>query len=195
MHHLTRTRGASLIAIIAFAVCATASAADLHVAPNGSDAKGDGSPQKPFATLQKAVIAVRNPESGVTNTILLAPGRYFTDTPITIDERDSGLTIRGIVKGATAEIYGGLPVTGWEKWKGDVWRAKVPVGTRFFNLVVDGRIATMAQWPNAGSGYGMPTIDKWDFADAQMFSWLGVNWFSAMGPVTAIGLLATRSPE
>jgi hypothetical protein len=186
MHHLARTRGASLIAIAAFAVCAVASAADLHVAPNGSDATGDGSPQKPFATLQKAVIAVRSPESGVTNTILLAPGRYFTDTPITIDERDSGLTIRGIVKGATAEIYGGLPVTGWEKWKGNVWRAKVPVGTRFFNLVVDGRIATMAQWPNAGSGYGIPTIDKWDFADAQMFSWLGVDWFSSMGPVTAV---------
>ena len=39
---------------------------------------------------------------------------------------------------ATAEVYGGVPVAGWEKWKGNIWRAKVPAKIRFFDLVVDG---------------------------------------------------------
>ena len=173
-----------LSTVLACALAHAAAAADYHVAPNGNDAS-PGTAAKPFATIVKARDAAR--ATGGPHTILLAPGRYFHESlPIVFDDRDSGLTIKGAAPGATAEIHGGMPVTGWEKWKDAIWRAPVPKDKRFFNLIVDGKPATMAQWPNAGSGYGLPQIGKWDFADAQMFSWLGVNWFSAMGPVTAV---------
>jgi hypothetical protein len=124
------------------------------------------------------------------HTIVLAPGRYFNTGSIALDSRDSGLTIRGE---PGAEVYGGLPVSGWEKWEGPIWRAKVPKGIRFFNLIVDGHPATMAQTPNAGSGFGggaspagngalvLPEAwRRYDYADAQVFAFIGGNWFSEM---------------
>jgi hypothetical protein len=99
-------------------VCLTAGASlarEFHVAPDGNDAN-PGSRRRPFATILKArdaARAVRGP-----HTILLAPGRYFNEESIVLDDRDSGLTIRGARPGATAEVYGGVPVTGWEKMEG-----------------------------------------------------------------------------
>ncbi len=170
-------------------------AAEFHVAPNGSDAN-PGTASKPFATLARARDAARATTGH--DTILMAEGRYVHTGPIEFDDRDSGLTVRGTKPGAVAELYGGMPVTGWEKWKDGIWRAPVPKGKRFFNLIVDGKPATMAQTPNAGSGFrgeaqhrGNAAVwvpESWrghDFADAQVFGFLGANWFSEMREVLA----------
>ena len=187
--------------LAATAMAGSALAADFHVAPNGSDAN-PGTAKKPFATIAKARDAAResrsqNPESRIQNAILLAPGRYFNDTPIILDDRDSGLTVKGEKSGAAAEIYGGVPVTGWEKWQGSIWRAPVPKDKRFFNLIVDGKPATMAQTPNAGSGYGggvhfsngrITVPQAWrnyDFSDAQVACFIGTCWFNEMRAVVA----------
>lgn len=170
-----------------------ASAAVFNVAPDGNDAN-PGTSRKPFATIAKARDAARAVPG--PHTILLAKGRYFVTDAILFDDRDSGLTIRGRDKGAAAEVYGGVPVTGWEKWKGDIWRAPVPKGKRFFNLIVDGKPATMAQTPDAGSGFGggaglqgntgivVPADWRgYDYSDAQVFAFIGANWFSEMREV------------
>jgi Right handed beta helix region len=162
-------------------MASVANATDFRVAPTGVD------------VLHKAIETARKTPG--SNTILLAAGRYFNTGGIVLDARDSALTIRGE---PGAEVYGGLPVTGWEKWKGDIWRAPVPKGFRFFNLVVDGRPATMAQTPNAGSGFGggARTINNsavevpaawrgYDYSDAQVFAFIGGNWFSEMRAVLA----------
>ena len=173
---------------------AVATAAELYVAPNGNDAN-PGTAAKPFATLAKARDAARLiREPG--KTIHLAPGRYFLTEPLKLDERDSGTVWRGDGKGASAEVYGGVPVTGWEKWRGGIWRAPVPKGKRFYNLIVDGQPATMAQTPDKGSGFGggawkinnsaVGVPKDWlgyDYADAQVFSFIGGNWFSEMRAV------------
>lgn len=177
-------------------LAAPALAADFHLSPAGSDAAGDGSAQKPFATLVKARDAARARPG--PHTLRLAPGRYFNEDSIVLDDRDSGLAIKGEAPGATAEIYGGVPVTGWEKWQGGIWRAPVPKGVRFFNLVVDGHPATMAQTPNLGSGFGggvyfgnaaigVPAAWRgYDFADAQVVGALGKGcWFSEVREVLA----------
>jgi hypothetical protein len=168
-------------------------AADFHVAPNGNDAN-PGTAAKPFATLETARDKARTTPG--PHTILLAPGRYFHSGAIVLDDRDSGLTLRGAQTGAVAELYGGLPVTGWERWKGNVWRAPVPKGQRFFNLIVDGRPATMAQTPNAGSGFGGGAANhgnetvqvpaEWmdyDYADAQVSCFIGGNWYGEVREV------------
>lgn len=176
-------------------------AADFHVGP-GVDAANPGTAEKPFPTIERARDAART-AGGTGHVIILAPGRYFHSQPIMLDERDSGLTIKGAGPGAVAELHGGQPVSGWEKWKDGIWRAKVPVGQRFFNLIVDGRPATMAQTPDSGSGYGSGTVsvgeaetwkprekvllpDEWrkyDFSDAQVFAFHDSNWFSEMHAV------------
>lgn len=169
-------------------------AAEFHVAPTGNDAN-PGTAARPFATITRARDAARSTPG--PNAILLAPGRYFNECSIGLDDRDSGLSIKGSEPGAVAEIYGGVPVTGWEKWKGDIWRAPVPKGRRFFNLIVDGKPATMAQTPNAGSGYGggvhfsnsrITVPQEWrhyDFSDAQVACFIGSCWFNEMRAVVA----------
>lgn len=185
--------------------------ATLCVAPDGKDTN-PGTPAQPLASLAAARDAARaRGDSG--HSIVLAPGRYFNASAIGFDERDSGLTIRGAKPGAVAEIYGGLPVTGWEKWRGNIWRAPVPKGQRFYNLIVDGHPATMAQTPNAGSGFGagarpVGPPETWkprdqvfvpeawrgyDYADAQVYAFHDSNWFSEMHeilqPPDASGLM------
>jgi hypothetical protein len=184
-----------------------ASAATFYISPDGKDAN-PGTASRPFATLARARDAARTTPG--PHTILLAPGRYFHTEPVVFDDRDSGLAIKGAKPGAVATLYGGVPVTGWQKWKGEIWRAPVPKGQRFFNLIVDDRPAVMARTPNAGSGYGggakgvkrekgaetdkvhlPPAWRAYDFSDAQIFSFEGNNWFSEMrsvlGPPDADG--------
>lgn len=149
-----------------------------------------------FSSIQSAVEASRK-VSG-QHTIVVAEGRYFNESPVQLDDRDSGLTIKGAKPGAVAEVYGGVPVTGWEKWKDGIWRARVPEGKRFFNLIVDGKPAVMAQTPNEGSGFRggaegrgneaillPPEWRGYDFSDAQVFTFLGANWFAEMREVRA----------
>lgn len=189
-HLNTRLRG--IIAFMAaISVCHALTAATFYVAPGGSDSS-PGSKRSPFATIQAARDAARA-KGGTGHIILIGPGRYFNPATLTFDDRDSGLTIKGTQPGATAELYGGLPVTGWEKWTNNIWRAPVPKGERFYNLIVDGKPATMAQTPNAGSGFGggagpagngaVHVPAEWrgyDYSDAQVFTFIGANWFGEM---------------
>jgi hypothetical protein len=155
MHHITRTRGASLIAIVAFAICANASAADFHVAPNGSDAS-PGSKEQPFATLEKACAAARG-QAG--STVWLHGGTYWMDKTLVLTPADSGLAIRAVDK-ETPVLSGGLPVAGWRKLtgepagvtaaaKGKLWTADIPKGWCFHYLYVDGAPMPRAKLHNA----------------------------------------------
>jgi hypothetical protein len=182
-----------IASMASFAATDCTVAHEFYVAPNGNDAN-PGTKSKPFASIIKARDMAR--EVSRPNRIWLAPGRYFNQGSIVLDERDSGLTIKGDGSGATAEVYGGVPVTGWERWKVNIWRAPVPKRTRFFNLIVDGKPATMAQTPNLGSGYcgGAQMISEdaisvpaawraYDFSDAQVAAFIGSGWFNEMRAV------------
>ncbi len=191
-------RSAWFLPIAAFLISQPLSGATFHVSPKGADSN-PGTAEKPLASITAARDKARA-AGGSGHIILLAPGRYFHQGTVTFDERDSGLTIRGEKPGATAELYGGQPVTGWKRWKGNIWRAPVPKETRFFNLIADGRSLTMAQTPNAGSGFGagvkpVGPAETWkprehvsvplewrnyDYEDAQLYAFHDSNWFSEM---------------
>ena len=178
--------------------------AEFYISPKGND-KNPGTAQRPFASIPAARDAARA-KGGTKHVIIMAAGRYANPGTITLDDRDSGLTIKGWKSGAATEIYGGIPITGWVPWKNGIWRAPVPKGTRFFNLIADGRSLTMAQTPNAGSGYGGGVIpdpepgEGWklreyvivpeefrayDYSDAQIFAFHNTNWFSEMHAILA----------
>jgi len=178
---------------------------DFYVAPGGHDAN-PGTKAKPFVTLARARDAVREKIArGMTGDIVVefAAGTYFIREGVRFDDRDGGrdghwVIYRGAPNGETT-IYGGVPVTGWEKWKGHVYRARVEPAKRFYRLFENGRGAIMARHPNKGDGYGggvtrasdteVRIPEAWlnyDFADALVFGWLGQNWVSMMGPVTGL---------
>lgn len=185
----------------------SAHAATFYVSPEGKDIN-PGTAALPLATIAKAVEVARTTPG--SNTISLVPGKYFNAASIVLDDRDSGLTITGAKPGAVAHVYGGVPVTGWQKWKGEIWRAPVPKDQRFYNLIVNESSAIMARTPNAGSGDNSPikakkgeTVDKlvvpeewkaYDFSDAQVHSFDGESWFSevcaVLSPIDAEGELA-----
>jgi len=175
-----------------------------YVSPAGSDTN-PGTQNKPFRTIDKARDAVRQLiATKIIDdvTVYLRDGKYFTDHTICFDERDSGRDGHKVSYKAYPDekpvIYGGKPVVGWQHWKDSIYRVPVPKGIRFFRLFENGRSAVMARYPNAGSGYGAglkrinnttvkapPHWEEYDFSDAQVYGWMGGNWFAELRKVNA----------
>jgi len=137
-----------------------ASAADLFVAPDGSDVH-PGTRDRPFATLERARDAVRaliRAEPGKGVTVHLRGGAYFLKQPLNFGPRDSGTAERPVtyaaVKGEKPVISGGRRITGWKKLAGGTWSVTLPEvakGEWFFEeLFVNGRRATPAREPDSG---------------------------------------------
>jgi hypothetical protein len=86
---------------------------EFHVSTTGSDA-GNGSREKPFATLERARDAVRTVRAEKQDhrpaTIWLAAGTYRRTNTFVLDDRDSATTWRAL-SGAEARITGGLDIS------------------------------------------------------------------------------------
>ena len=98
---------------LGLAAAAALAAEDVHVSTTGND-KNPGSRRKPFATLQRALAAVRGAGAG---TIWLAAGEHYVERGIVLDEACSGtpeapLVIRSEVP-HKAMISGARRVTGF----------------------------------------------------------------------------------
>jgi len=100
---------------------APAQAADVFVAPTGTDAT-DGSADKPVATLRRALDRVREiraaePARDTPIEVELADGRYELAQPVEITGEDSGTerspTVIRAVAGGRAVLSGGRTVTQW----------------------------------------------------------------------------------
>ena len=63
---------------------------DIYVSPDGNDISGDGSKEKPFATLDRARIAVRELPKTEDIVVEFADGFYFMNETVMFDENDSG---------------------------------------------------------------------------------------------------------
>lgn len=126
----------------------------IHVSTTGHDSSGDGSRRRPVATLVRAVVLARAAGGG-RRRIVIGDG-VFLNTSVTLDAADSGLEIMA-AQGAQPAFYGGVAVTGWHA-EGDAspfWVAELP-GVRegtwdFRALVVNGRLAPRARYPETGS--------------------------------------------
>jgi len=189
---------------IANTVCAHTGGIDFYVSPSGND-NNSGSIAKPFYSIEKAKDAVRsaltkNPALNVT--VYLRGGNYFVENTIRFDERDGNknITVKYIgYKNEKAIINGGVAIKGWQKVKGNIYRAKLPVqlqGKHFYRLFDNSQSPVLARNPNAGSGFGGGIIrinnttiqvpDSWvnyDFTNAQVCGWIGDNWFTEVRAV------------
>jgi len=138
-------------------------AADLYIAPGGSD-EATGTKEHPFATLEKARDALRLkkssglPAGGVT--VHVGAGRYSLDKPFVLTPEDSGTEEAPIVysgDGTHPLITAGRRITGWHEVSEGLWAADLPEvksGQWYFEqLFVNGRRATRARNPKEGYYY------------------------------------------
>ncbi|MHC4251185.1 MAG: right-handed parallel beta-helix repeat-containing protein [Planctomycetota bacterium] len=186
-----------------------------YVSPDGDD-ESDGSRKEPFATLGQAQSAVRElVAAGLERDVkvLIHAGTYRCPEGLVFDARDSGTEEHPVTwaayRGATARLVGGVRVTGWRRWKGDVLVAEVPEGTEPNQLFEGDERMTLARAPDEGyfrlAGvvkgrekreftYRGRDIDPrgWDLSGARVFIWPGHDWFSQDKPVTAIDPAARK---
>ncbi len=185
--------------------------ANFYISPVGIDSN-PGTLVNPFLTIERARDAVREKIAKGMNrdvVVILRGGNYFIDGAIRFDERDSGRDGRTVVyKAASGEkvsIYGGQRINGWKKVSSNIYRAKVEQGKRFYRLFENDSSLVMARHPNKGSGYGaglkrvnnttLTFPESWavyDFSDAQVFGFLGGNWFSEMRAVIGVNKKSRR---
>ncbi|MEC3949148.1 right-handed parallel beta-helix repeat-containing protein [Sphingobium sp. HWE2-09] len=165
----------------------------LHVSPQGSDA-GDGTAQRPFATLVRTQQVVRTINRDHDVTVLLAPGVYRLDAPLRFGARDggqNGFTVRWEgAPGTHAILSGGTPVTGWRlvDRQRNIWAANVPMGSDPRQLTVAGKLAPRAsvEIPRAAVAFhpwGLEIKDPaWRFLaqlpGQQQIEVEGMSWFT-----------------
>src|ERR1035438_4267437 len=125
-----------------------ARAGHLHVKPTGDDVQ-PGTAERPLASLERAVALSREQAKPVR--IVVHGGRYELKQTITLDARDSGLTIEG-VPGETVVISGGRRVGGWRPWRNGIVRADLSKlglpDLEFHELYRDGKLLPWARTPN-----------------------------------------------
>lgn len=100
----------------------------VFVSINGSDSHGDGSMDKPFATIERALIQTR--ASSELNSVVMMPGTYFFGRTVALGPSDANTTIAAHEPG-TVSITGALPLTGMTWSKSPIG----PTGTLVTNLV------------------------------------------------------------
>ncbi len=133
--------------------------ADFYVSLQGNDSL-QGSMDKPFATVQRAMQAVRE-EKKKTNggiKVILRGGIYELKEKLVFTHEDSGseetpITYEGY-PGEKVIISGGREIKGWKEATNGLWTVDIPEvkeGELFFNqLFVDGERRTRARTPNKG---------------------------------------------
>ncbi len=137
----------------------------VYLEPSGDDQNGSGTRTSPVASLQRAIVLSRKVAAGACRRIDAGDGIYF-NTSATLESIDSGLELIAR-RGAKPVFYGGERVTDWRPEGGGspFWVAEAPGAQDIRALVVNGRFAPRARFPESGS--------------IQHASEFAVNWMSS----------------
>jgi|EP01043_Picozoa_sp_COSAG02_P014014 hypothetical protein len=150
---------------------ATTGDVTLFVAGNGSDSAGDGSMDKPFATIHKAQAVVRKTPVAKRpkTTIFLRAGTHYLGSTLTLTPEDSGASADAPVtysaySNEAVTVSGGVPLgtpdapLTWSPLATTVpgtsaFKATLPASapTNFSTLFVDGERALWARFPNGNN--------------------------------------------
>jgi len=136
----------------------------LYVSTQGND-KADGTKSRPWKTIQHARDEIsRKGWNGrgmrCDIQVNLAAGDYPVTESIDFDEGDSGanghkVIYRSADGAGKARLLGGAPVTGWQPYQGQIYKAPFDRTKPFYTLFEKGQRATMARYPNRA------TEDTW----------------------------------
>ncbi|MFC1596458.1 right-handed parallel beta-helix repeat-containing protein [Planctomycetota bacterium] len=143
-----------LVVVVAWCFATVARGADFYVSPGGDDA-GQGTGERPFATLARARDAVRKAKRTAKEpiTVYLRAGTYYLPETLVFTAADSGTAEAPITyaacAGEQAVISGGMKLDlRWEPYQAGIVQAKVAEGTTTDQLFVDGLRQPMARHPN-----------------------------------------------
>ncbi len=126
--------------------------AEFYIDPvNGNDAN-KGTKDAPFATIEKAISAVKKQTKRMTGDIYVyfADGRYELEKPVKFEQGSGGTGEYTVyyqaMEGANPVISGGTEITGWELHDAEknIYKAKNG-GIYSRHLVIDGALATRAR--------------------------------------------------
>lgn len=152
----------------AFLTAAPAFALEFHVSMTGNDTAA-GTGVKPFRTVERAKMEVRKKvAAGLREpvTVFLHGGTYELSETLIFGPEDSGTKEFPITyaarKNETVVLSGGRTITSWRKGEQGQWIADLPQVKAekwfFRQLVVDGRQAVRARWPNTDSDLRIASV-------------------------------------
>lgn len=116
----------------------------IYASPKVIGIGSGSSPENAVGGLPAAIEAARLIDGPVT--VELAAGEYVLCEALTLDERDSGLTVIG--NGAV--IKGSAAVSGWTDEGDGIISANVPENLRFSRLYVNGELRERSRFPESG---------------------------------------------
>lgn len=144
------------------------------VSPKGNDS-GPGTRAKPFRTLVRARTAARDAKP-LAATVNLMSGTHRLTKTFTLSPADSGTRSRPVTyraaPGSNPVVSGGLQVKNWQLFNAakNIYRARVPAGTRSRQLFVNGRRALRARGAAYPNGIFRTETGFWN-EDPSMASW------------------------
>ena len=117
-------------------------AAKYYVSPQGSDA-AFGTLTRPFRTISKATSLMKPGDTCIVN------GGVYRETVRPSSSGTFKKPLRFVAQdGESVIISGSEPVSGWIRYKGNMYKAKIDI--KLSQLYVDGRMMNQARWPNTG---------------------------------------------
>lgn len=134
-----------LLVLLSFAAPALA---DFHVSPSGSDTN-PGSPQKPFATIQKAIEMAQKAQ-GDAKRVLLHSGTYY-NSAVSFTAAHSDLVVQA-APNQKPILCGGIPISQWIK-NNHLYYATLPSTHKWDVrlLQVNGQYRPRARYPKDGT--------------------------------------------
>lgn len=125
----------------------------VFLSESGCDRKGNGTQEKPFYSLNKA-LENRLGTSKDTLFVEVASGRYFMDTPLIIDRGTTRPVVIRAQGNEKPRFIGGVALKNWEKCDNGMYRTFIPAvlkyGFTFEQFYVNGSRRTLARTPNEG---------------------------------------------
>lgn len=193
----------ALFTLLTMSTSAQRTPVRLYVSPQGDDgwsgrrsAPDAGRRDGPFATLTRAQQEVRRlKQQGVDRPIevIVAEGTYYLNEPLVFTPDDSGTAQNPIIyraqKAGRVVLSGGIPVAGWRRVQGNLWRVEVPEarGTNWTPrlLRVGERWAIRARHPNFDSQN--PRTGGWLFAGFHGERWERGVFGQGVGNIHNVG--------
>ncbi len=127
---------------------------DYVVAPDGNDSN-PGTPDKPFATIEKAQETVRGVLArGADKDIVVAlrGGRYALENTLVFKPFDGGNAEHSVTymawPGETPVLSGGRVIADWTHKGKDLWETTVPDNLAFRQIFKDGQRLVRGRYPN-----------------------------------------------
>ncbi|MGJ8640950.1 MAG: PDZ domain-containing protein [Opitutaceae bacterium] len=140
------------LSVLLFGVLSTSYAADIYVAPSGSDANR-GRISDPLASLTAAQTKARTLAGKESVTVHVADGVYYLPETLVFTPEDSGSVKYPVVYKSHNE--GGAVLSGgselqlsWQPYRDGIFKATTPAGLEIDQLFINGRNQRMARYPN-----------------------------------------------